>query len=84
MLYYVYILYCCSFRERYNEKCQKPEQEANKDKTKGKVQIATEEMSVSQRRRRVPSGLLCNFEESALNGRLEPVNNAEGFRLQIG
>ncbi|KAI1731659.1 chromosome segregation during meiosis domain-containing protein [Ditylenchus destructor] len=65
-------------KERYNEKCQKPEQD-----TKGKVQIATEETSMPQRRRRVPSGLLCNFEESALNGRLEPVNNVEGFRLQI-
>uniref|UniRef100_A0A915D7R3 Atos-like conserved domain-containing protein n=1 Tax=Ditylenchus dipsaci TaxID=166011 RepID=A0A915D7R3_9BILA len=37
----------------------------------------------TSRRKRVPSGLLCNFEESALNGRLEPVNNAQGFQLQI-
>lgn len=37
----------------------------------------------SGRRKRVPSGLLCNFEESALNGRLDPVNTAEGFKLQI-
>jgi len=29
------------------------------------------------------SGLLCNFEESALNGRLEPVSTVDGFRLQI-
>ena len=38
----------------------------------------------TSRRRRVPSGLLGNFEESALNGRLEPSSSAEGFRLQIG
>lgn len=29
------------------------------------------------------SGLLCNFEESALNGRLEPLAALDGFRLQI-
>lgn len=29
------------------------------------------------------SGLLCNFEESILNGRLEPLASVEGFRLQI-
>uniref|UniRef100_A8QC81 BC031353 protein, putative n=1 Tax=Brugia malayi TaxID=6279 RepID=A8QC81_BRUMA len=30
------------------------------------------------------SGLLCNFEESALNGRLEPIISLDGFHLQIG
>ena len=36
--------------------------------------------------RSVPSsnGLLCNFEESILNGRLEPSASLEGFRLQLG
>ncbi|VDN03253.1 unnamed protein product [Thelazia callipaeda] len=36
-------------------------------------------------RRRLSScnGLLCNFEESALNGRLEPVTSLDGFSLQI-
>uniref|UniRef100_A0A915Q576 Atos-like conserved domain-containing protein n=1 Tax=Setaria digitata TaxID=48799 RepID=A0A915Q576_9BILA len=29
------------------------------------------------------SGLLCNFEESALNGRLDLVTSLDGFRLQI-
>ncbi|EFO28396.1 hypothetical protein LOAG_00085 [Loa loa] len=29
------------------------------------------------------SGLLCNFEESALNGRLDPVTSLGGFHLQI-
>jgi len=29
------------------------------------------------------TGLLCNFEESALNGRLEPVATVDGFQLQI-
>ncbi|VDM08576.1 unnamed protein product [Wuchereria bancrofti] len=29
------------------------------------------------------SGLLCNFEESALNGRLEPIISLDGFHLQI-
>ncbi|VDN39595.1 unnamed protein product [Gongylonema pulchrum] len=29
------------------------------------------------------SGLLCNFEESALNGRLEPAASLDGFQLQI-
>lgn len=30
------------------------------------------------------NALLCNFEESALNGRLEPISTVEGFRLQLG
>lgn len=30
------------------------------------------------------SGLLCNFEESALNGRLDLVTSLSGFHLQIG
>lgn len=29
------------------------------------------------------SGLLCNFEESALKGRLQPINSIEGFKLQL-
>lgn len=30
------------------------------------------------------SGLLCNFEESALNGRLNLFTSLDGFHLQIG
>lgn len=29
-------------------------------------------------------GLLCNFEESALNGRLNLITALDGFHLQIG
>jgi hypothetical protein len=29
------------------------------------------------------SGLLCNFEESALKGRLQPINSLDGFKLQM-
>jgi len=29
------------------------------------------------------SGLLCNFEESALKGRLEPINQVDGFKIQL-
>jgi hypothetical protein len=29
------------------------------------------------------NALLCNFEESALNGRLEPVSSIDGFKLQL-
>lgn len=29
------------------------------------------------------SGLLCNFEESILNGRLKPFASVKGFQLQI-
>ena len=30
------------------------------------------------------NNLLCNFEESVLNGRLEPVSTVEGFTAEIG
>jgi hypothetical protein len=30
------------------------------------------------------TNLLCNFEESVLNGRLEPVSTVEGFTAEIG
>ena len=30
------------------------------------------------------NALLCNFEESALNGRLEPISSIDGFKLQLG
>jgi hypothetical protein len=29
------------------------------------------------------NALLCNFEESALNGRLEPISSIDGFKLQL-
>lgn len=61
---------------------QKSKDGINNSKSQEKVQITTQDEK-SLARRRVPSGLLCNFEESALNGRLEPGNTVEGFRLQI-
>lgn len=30
------------------------------------------------------NSLLCNFEESALNGRLQPVSTIDGFKIQLG
>lgn len=37
----------------------------------------------SRRCRQQPSSLLGNFEESALNGRLDPVKTLNGFKLQL-
>ena len=90
MLFYLYILlnhfvvlhFRALFQSQMPERLKKIDE--NTEKIERRRRHSQKLLSASAPATITSTNLLCNFEESVLNGRLEPVSTVEGFTAEIG